>query len=218
MTYPTRERRRDEACPVCGVEPDLPCEDNNTIVDYHIIRDKTPERSRASMVQEIEERLQQFVGGSQSHRIASLIHDLCRATAVEMTRGVLAEIGKGLGREVAKHTGPGAVGLRWYNYTMTNAATNLEVAETIADQITHGTLAMFGAYDILGDASTLQFKVRGSKYANAVRVELDPSDTYTVTFHKGRGLNWKEVASISFVYASDLRTLLGARLGLAVSL
>ena len=97
------------------------------------------------------------------------------------------------------------------------------VANIIAAQITHQTFVMFGAHHILDTGGGLQFKVRGSKYAQSVRVTLDPSDTYTVEYYKRTraswgGGDWTLVHTDGMVYADQLRNLLGTRLGLAVSL
>lgn len=97
--------------------------------------------------------------------------------------------------------------------------TTTNVAQTIADQIGNPAFAMLGARDILGDESALQFAIQGSpKKVSKIRITLDPSDTYTVAFYRGRGLNIREVASVSFVHADSLRATITAHTGLYTSL
>jgi predicted TPR repeat methyltransferase len=61
---------------------------------------------------------------------------------------------------------------------------DLTVARTIADQLGRLTLRMLGAADLLGDPDSLRFSIKGSKTCNRIKITLDPSDTYTVTFSK----------------------------------
>lgn len=99
--------------------------------------------------------------------------------------------------------------------------TNLDAATTILSQLGGNSfLAMTGARDLLGDEATLQFKLpRGAKDGcNAVRVELDPSDTYTVRFYRIRGLNIATLAEVSMVYADSLRQVFESQTGLYTSL
>lgn len=64
-------------------------------------------------------------------------------------------------------------------------ATDMSVATEIARQIGSRAFMMMGTKgDKFGDKDALVFKVRGSKRVNKIRVRLDPSDTYTVTFWK----------------------------------
>jgi hypothetical protein len=92
------------------------------------------------------------------------------------------------------------------------------VAETIAHQITNPTLAMLGAHTLVEASDSLTFRVRGSRFANCVKVTLDPSDTYTVEFFKITRHRFPTVKSLSFVHAPELRRVIGDTLGLAVSL
>ena len=95
----------------------------------------------------------------------------------------------------------------------------MHVANTILGQLGGNRfVAMTGAKDLLGDESSLQFKLpRGAKHGvNAVRVTLDPSDTYTVTFYKigRRGLDVQVLAERTFVYAHALADVFTAETGL----
>lgn len=103
-------------------------------------------------------------------------------------------------------------------------------ADIILRQLGGGRFAMMtGAKHIFSDAGgrALVFQLpRTRGYVkdgiNAVRIELDPSDTYTVTFKKigtaREGYRAKDVASISMVYAEDLRRVFTSHTGLDTSL
>lgn len=88
------------------------------------------------------------------------------------------------------------------------------VAKTIAAQIGNMAFRMLGAKDLLSTENSLQFAIRGSRTANMIRVQLDPSDTYTVEFYKGV----RKVKSVSGVYCDSLREVLQAHTGLYTSL
>ena len=100
----------------------------------------------------------------------------------------------------------------------------IDVAETILAQLGgQRFIAMTGAREFLGDAKVLQFKLpRGAKDGcNAVRIELDASDTYTVTFYKvGRAPTYKltTLASVEHVYSDSLRRVFESHTGLYTSL
>lgn len=107
----------------------------------------------------------------------------------------------------------------------TNAAesTVLPVSETIFEQLGGSRFrAMTGARDFVGGPNSLQFKLpRGAKDGiNAVRVTLDPDDTYTVAFYKmGRhALTCVTVASSEGVYCDQLQALFTRCTGLYTSL
>ena len=51
-----------------------------------------------------------------------------------------------------------------------------------------------------------------------LHITLDPSDTYTVAFWRVRGPSCKEIESLSFVYADQLRAVVEKRTGLRLSL
>lgn len=100
----------------------------------------------------------------------------------------------------------------------------LSVANTVLAQLGGNRfLAMTGARDLMGSDTerSLQFKLpRGvQKGINAVRVVLDPSDTYTVTFYKiGRGYDVSTVAEVGSVFADSLRETFEHHTGLLTSL
>jgi len=92
------------------------------------------------------------------------------------------------------------------------------IARTIVDQIGNHAFVMMGAVNLVSDERSLTFKVRGSRLATHVKVELDPSDTYTVTFYKIRKFDVREVGSVGMVYADALRLVIASGTGLALSL
>lgn len=85
-------------------------------------------------------------------------------------------------------------------------------------------VAMTGARNLTGDGSSLIFKLP-ARFAkdgiNCVKVTLDPSDTYTMTFYKqGRAPSFKVtvVAEIQGVYCDQLTEIFEAKTGLYTSL
>lgn len=104
---------------------------------------------------------------------------------------------------------------------MTNNTNTMVVAETILAQLGGNQfLAMTGAKNLLGGERELQMKL-GRGATNGIthlRVVLDASDTYTVTFLKVRGVKVSTVAELSGVYADSLREVFTARTGFYTSL
>jgi hypothetical protein len=99
---------------------------------------------------------------------------------------------------------------------MTN--TDMTVANEIRNQIGHKALFMLGAQYLMGDVDALSFRIRGSKLANHVKVQLMGDDTYAVTFTKIRGLNCRQVAQVSDVYVDSLHDTIESNTGLRTSL
>jgi hypothetical protein len=100
---------------------------------------------------------------------------------------------------------------------------SLEVANTIRQQLGHKCLRMLGAQDLVGGENSLQFKIRGSRKVNKIRIVLDASDTYTVSFYKSTGhysteRTVKEIASFEGVYADQLHKLIESTTGLYTSI
>lgn len=103
---------------------------------------------------------------------------------------------------------------------------DMTVANNIAEQIGHRAFMMLGAKDKFGGENYLQFKIQGSRKVNAVRVELDPSDTYTVKFYKVNSARqiikgapaFDLVAEVSDIYADGLCSVIEAKTGLYTSL
>lgn len=95
------------------------------------------------------------------------------------------------------------------------------VADVILEQLGGVAMlrAMINAHDILYAERYVQFKFSpGKDGVSTVTVTLDPSDTYSVGFWKGRGLNMKQVKTHAGVYARDLRPLFERQTGLRLSL
>jgi hypothetical protein len=95
---------------------------------------------------------------------------------------------------------------------------NIAIAQTISEQIGHRAFFLMGTRHKMADGPALLFDLRGSRTVNKIRVRLDPSDTYTVTFWKIRGMTCNTVAEFSGVYADGLNQLIESQTGLALSL
>ena len=96
----------------------------------------------------------------------------------------------------------------------------LTVAQTILSQLGGtGLLAMMcGCKNFLADENSVQFKVgSNAKKVTACRIVLDASDTYTVEFYAGRGLNIRKVSECSDVYADMLRGMFESKTGMYLS-
>lgn len=102
------------------------------------------------------------------------------------------------------------------------------VAETIAQQIGGRAFTMLGARELIGDTNSLTFRIgRNAQGVSHVRVQLDPSDTYTVQFLKvsrptrRRGVGHierKVLSEVSDVYVEDLRKIIESKTGLYTNL
>ena len=120
---------------------------------------------------------------------------------------------------------------------MTNAAntaptttTDMTIANTILSQIGGKALCMLGAKDKIGSADGVQFKIRGSRKANVVRITLTPADTYAVEIIKYAPIRFNSrtgnvtggtsttVAEFGDVYAEQLCTVIESATGLYTSL
>jgi len=100
------------------------------------------------------------------------------------------------------------------------------VAETILEQLggVRRLQLMTGARDFVGGEAFgrgfVQFKIgRGARDGiNKVRIELDPSDTYTVKFYQTRGQGFRYAGEVPGVYCDTLVSVFEARTGLRLSL
>ena len=79
-------------------------------------------------------------------------------------------------------------------------------------------VAMTGAFNFIRSADSVQFKFKGSKVANHLRITLAADDTYTMTFGKIRGLNFTEAQPMPGVYADSMRGTFERVTGLYLSL
>ena len=96
---------------------------------------------------------------------------------------------------------------------------NMEIANIILSQLGGRQFtSMTGAKDLVAIARGLQFKLPRGLARNsitAVRVVLEPSDTYTVKFFNVRG---RELSSFDDTYCDQLRGLFEDVTGLRTSL
>jgi hypothetical protein len=97
-------------------------------------------------------------------------------------------------------------------------------AATILEQLGGRRFAfMTGARNFIGSENALSFRLPGAggfckDGINAVRVVLDPSDTYTVTFSRVRGTKVTTVAEHADIYCEQLADLVSRTTGLVVRL
>jgi hypothetical protein len=97
---------------------------------------------------------------------------------------------------------------------------DLTVANTILAQLGGSRVlnAMLGVKAFIGGENSLSFswKARARDSINALRVVLDPSDTYTVEFLRIRNSSRVVVDTRSDVYCDGLVDLIQSRTGLAL--
>lgn len=79
-------------------------------------------------------------------------------------------------------------------------------------------VAMTGANALCDLISGIQFRFKGARGMNSVRIEIDAEDTYTVSFFNVRGLNCAPAGEYTGVYDSQLASLFSRKTGLEVSL
>lgn len=93
---------------------------------------------------------------------------------------------------------------------------DLTVAREISRQLGPQTFALLGASQLVGGENFLQFSIKGCRKINKIRIELDPSDTYTVQFWKiGRGgENVQKIAEREGVYCDNLHDVIELETGL----
>lgn len=95
---------------------------------------------------------------------------------------------------------------------------NLQVANTILEQLGNKAIVMLGASQFVGSNDSLQFAIKGSKQASKIVITLASDDTYTIAFWKGRGINIKRVVEVEGVYAECMHKTIEANTGLYTSL
>jgi hypothetical protein len=61
---------------------------------------------------------------------------------------------------------------------------DIAIAREIARQLGSQTLALLGATQLVGGENFLQFKIKGCRKINCIKIVLDANDTYTVEFWK----------------------------------
>jgi len=94
------------------------------------------------------------------------------------------------------------------------------IANTILDQLGGaGRLqAMIGAKHFLADDNSLAFKFPNRRGPNWVKITLDPSDTYTVTFGRIVKYELRSSSTVSGIQCGQLKSLFENTTGLALSL
>lgn len=97
-------------------------------------------------------------------------------------------------------------------------ATNLMIAQTIANQIGSRAFIMMGTKHKLGGENFLSFDIHGSKKFSKVQVTLEPCDTYLVEFFKFRQWEISNYYKINDIYAENLRECIEHNTGLYLSL
>jgi hypothetical protein len=100
---------------------------------------------------------------------------------------------------------------------------DMTVANTILQQLGSGRfLAMTGASNLTGSENSLSFKLPriAAKKITHVRIELSPSDDYTMTFLRCslRPLRHDEIEKVEGVYAEDMQRIFTETTGLKTSL
>lgn len=93
-----------------------------------------------------------------------------------------------------------------------------QVATIIKNQIGNKALYMMGAKNLATGGDDLSFRVRGSKRVNHVKIALNASDTYDITFGKILGLKFNVVASHDGIYCDMMHDLIEKETGLYLSL
>lgn len=101
-----------------------------------------------------------------------------------------------------------------------------QIAETIrVHQIGRQACAMIGAHEFVygldtkeGAGPFLRFRIKGCRRVSIIKVTLNPSDTYTMTFLKVRGMDVRIIEELDGLYADQLRSTIESVTGLAVSL
>lgn len=108
--------------------------------------------------------------------------------------------------------------MRQFREHANTARESLEVANTIRDQLGHKCLFMLGAQYLAGGNDYLSFKIRGSRRVSHIKIILDPSDTYTIEFHKISPSEYKIVKSLSGIYCDQLHEIIRSVTGLNTNL
>lgn len=93
----------------------------------------------------------------------------------------------------------------------------MTIAATIQKQVGSRALYMLGAYNLIDHGDALSFKFKGSRKANHLKITLAGDDTYTMTFIKIRGYDFKSVHEVSGVYVDSLHAVIEDTTGLYTS-
>jgi hypothetical protein len=97
-----------------------------------------------------------------------------------------------------------------------------EIAGTILQQLGGKRfIVMTGAKHVVADGDAFRFRLP-SNFAksgiNAVKITLTVDDTYDLVFSNVRGLNVTEIATVTGIYADQLRDVFRSETGLDTTL
>ena len=99
---------------------------------------------------------------------------------------------------------------------------SIEIAEAILQQLGgRRFIVMTGAKHFVADGNALRFRLP-SDFAkngvNAVRITLNGCDTYDLVFSNVSGLDVTEIATVTGIYADQLRDVFRSETGLDTTL
>lgn len=93
-----------------------------------------------------------------------------------------------------------------------------QVAEIIRQQLGNGTLYMLGAKNLATSGNDLQFRIRGSRNVNFIKITLTPADLYDIEFGKIKKYDYDVVKVHEGVYVDMLHGLIEQETGLYTKL
>ena len=96
----------------------------------------------------------------------------------------------------------------------------MNTAEIILQQLGgSGRLgAMVGANNFATSGPDLQFRIKGSRKINHIKIELNSMDLYDITFSKLGRVDFKTVSQLDSIYAEDMKRLIESETGLYLSM
>ena len=99
-------------------------------------------------------------------------------------------------------------------------STKQEVAAEILNQLGgYRFIAMTGAKNLISDNNSLHFKImRNSKKITNVKIELNYTDTYDITFYRIWGSSVKSEYQVCGIYNDQLREVFTSHTGLDTNL
>lgn len=95
---------------------------------------------------------------------------------------------------------------------------NLEIANTIKEQLGHKALFMLGAHNLIGSDKALSFKIKGARKVSHIRITYNSLDLYDMEFLKYKNYDLQTVKAYNNVYAEDLHRLIRETTGLNTNL